>query len=160
MAGITVDVVTDCDKFFDGLHFVEIENHFVMSPNIVSKITDKILNPFQTGKKVAPPPTPMLEFCKRQTIPMEITTPNNNRMVLYHKKDYEALQGFVKASGQSGSFIVCVESKEDREKAVKLFGNHNAVEIVSTQVCGTDQFTFVIMTAILKRVLREAGFLD
>ena len=110
-------------------------------------------------------PESWLQFTKCDTIPENLFPVNPVRstqeeVVLYHKKDYKQLYRAVVEAGSSGAFIVCVDDSKDIPELARMFADFSSVDIITRATCVSDDFSFVLLSSILKRALRDVGFME
>ena len=157
MALVTVSVITDNSKLFDSMQYVDTD----IVPEAASvKLLDKMLEKFRSRKVVPPTFKPRISFEKCSEIPGNALEFANNYVIVYNKPDYEQLRHAVNESGNYGAFIVCVDDNTEADKVSQLFADSTAVDIITrSTVDKTEDFSRILVHVMLKRALREAGFL-
>lgn len=134
---------------------------------------DRIFSPKKTqllSKEVellnkAEDPESWLQFSRCSEIPENLFPINPVRsvqddVVLYHKNDYKQLYQAVVEAGASGAFIVCVDDENAIPEVARMFADFSSVDVITRATCISDDFSFVLLSSVLKRALREVGFMD
>jgi hypothetical protein len=152
---VTVYVVTENTKLFEALHFVEPENS-----GGFANATSRLLEKLPRSKKIAPPPQPTVVFKLVQSVPLDVLDSEQDYVIVYHSTDLEALKPAVKMAGSYGVFIVCAEDSNEIAAANEMFDFASTVDVVSRKVCEGDDFSLVLLSVVMKRALREAGFME
>lgn len=151
---------------FDAMHF--IDGAQMSSMEMIEckvKAFHRAVEKLFKNKKVVPPPQPWLQFEKCDNIPDDILIVDPKHrlkyeyVVVYHKKDFATLLELVKEAGSSGAFIICVDNAKEAAQVSNMFDGFTSVDIVSRETCMSDDFTYILMSSVLKRALREVGFM-